>query len=240
MSNAQPPIPARLAATVVILRDGPKGLETLIMRKNSRANFLGGFWVFPGGSVEEQDQADSEQQTLKNAAARETQEEAALTINPDDLVYISRWITPETAPKRFDTHFFLAPANSSDVIVDGGEIVDSDWVTPAEAIARQANKDIEMMPPTLVTFHGLQPFTNVAEAIRHFQDKKPWEFLPKANFADEQLVMLYPGDAGYELGDPDVVGVRHRCLLVDGCWEYMPLSSKPSEKAEDSKSMLLS
>ncbi|KEQ19414.1 NUDIX hydrolase [Endozoicomonas numazuensis] len=219
MSNAQ--APARQAATVVILRDGPKGLETLIMRKNSRANFLGGFWVFPGGSVEEQDQAESEQQTLKNAAARETLEEAALTINPDELVYISRWITPETAPKRFDTHFFLAPANSSEVIVDGGEIVDSDWVTPTEAISRQEEKDIEMMPPTLVTFHWLQQCASVAEAIQHFQDKEPLTFLPKANFADEQLVMLYPGDAGYESGDPDVAGARHRCLLVDGCWRYV-------------------
>ncbi|WP_062267687.1 NUDIX hydrolase [Endozoicomonas arenosclerae] len=221
MNNSSVVAEPRLAATVVILRDGPKGLETLIMRKNSRANFLGGFWVFPGGSVEEQDQADTSQQTLKNAAARETKEEAALDIDPDELIYISRWITPETAPKRFDTHFFLAPARSSEVIVDGGEIVDADWVTPAEAISRQAEKEIEMMPPTLVTFHWLQQCSTVAEAIRHFKDRKPVEFLPKANFADEQLVMLYPGDAGYDSGDPDVVGTRHRCLLVEERWRYL-------------------
>lgn len=221
MSDLQTPVPARPAATVIILRDGPKGLETLIMRKNSKANFLGGFWVFPGGSVEEGDKAETAQQTLKRAAVRETKEEADLDVEPDDLVYISRWVTPETAPKRFDTHFFLVPALSSDVMVDGGEIVDSDWVTAEEAITRQSQKDIEMMPPTLVTFHWLKPFSTVAEAMAYFRNKAIREFRPKADFSNEQLTMLYAGDAGYEKGDPDIPGARHRCLMIDGSWRYL-------------------
>jgi 8-oxo-dGTP pyrophosphatase MutT (NUDIX family) len=42
------------AATVVLLRDGDDGLETLMLRKNSRLAF-GGMWVFPGGRIDDGD-----------------------------------------------------------------------------------------------------------------------------------------------------------------------------------------
>ena len=77
MNNSPSPVIPRLAATVILIRDGQKGLETLIMRRNSKANFLGGFWVFPGGAVEDQDQSDTAQQTLMNASARETMKKPA-------------------------------------------------------------------------------------------------------------------------------------------------------------------
>lgn len=38
----------RLAGTAVILRDGPEGLETLLLRRNAKLAFAGGAWVFPG------------------------------------------------------------------------------------------------------------------------------------------------------------------------------------------------
>jgi len=40
--------PALPAATVIVLRDGVDGPETLMLRKNSKIAF-GGMWVFPGG-----------------------------------------------------------------------------------------------------------------------------------------------------------------------------------------------
>ena len=39
--------PAIPAATVVLLRDAPGGLETLMLRRNSKLAFAGGAWVFP-------------------------------------------------------------------------------------------------------------------------------------------------------------------------------------------------
>lgn len=48
------PIPA---ATVVVLRDGPEGLETLLLRRNAALEFAGGMWVFPGGRVDEADRS---------------------------------------------------------------------------------------------------------------------------------------------------------------------------------------
>lgn len=42
----------RPAATVVLLRDEPDGLHTLLLRRNSALGFAAGAWVFPGGRVE--------------------------------------------------------------------------------------------------------------------------------------------------------------------------------------------
>jgi 8-oxo-dGTP pyrophosphatase MutT (NUDIX family) len=47
----------RPAATVVMLRDGPAGLEVFLMKRHSLSDVLGGAYVFPGGKV---DAADAE------------------------------------------------------------------------------------------------------------------------------------------------------------------------------------
>jgi 8-oxo-dGTP pyrophosphatase MutT (NUDIX family) len=52
-----PPAPARLAATVILLRDAGPEVETLLVRRHSAIAFLGGAWVFPGGKLEAADRA---------------------------------------------------------------------------------------------------------------------------------------------------------------------------------------
>jgi 8-oxo-dGTP pyrophosphatase MutT (NUDIX family) len=49
--------PPRPAATVVLLRDAPGGLEVFLMKRHSLSDVLGGAYVFPGGKV---DAADAE------------------------------------------------------------------------------------------------------------------------------------------------------------------------------------
>lgn len=49
--------PPRAAATVVMLRDTPEGLEVFLMRRHGKSDVLGGVYVFPGGKV---DVADAE------------------------------------------------------------------------------------------------------------------------------------------------------------------------------------
>lgn len=50
------PVPARPAATIVLLRDGAAGPEVLLLRRHQGSGFVPGAWVFPGGLV---DAADS-------------------------------------------------------------------------------------------------------------------------------------------------------------------------------------
>ena len=47
----------RPAATLILLRTGPAGLETLLLQRTPSAAFLGGAYVFPGGSLDPHDGA---------------------------------------------------------------------------------------------------------------------------------------------------------------------------------------
>ncbi|MEU6721083.1 NUDIX hydrolase [Nonomuraea sp. NPDC046802] len=49
------PVPARDAATVVLLREGPRGPEVYLLRRKSTMAFAAGAYVFPGGSVDPRD-----------------------------------------------------------------------------------------------------------------------------------------------------------------------------------------
>ena len=49
--------PTRAAATVVVVRDGPVGIEVLLLRRAERGDHNSGAWVFPGGLVDAADRA---------------------------------------------------------------------------------------------------------------------------------------------------------------------------------------
>ena len=51
VTEAAPPVPA---ATVILVRDGEEGVETVLLRRDARGSFAG-MWVFPGGRVDEGD-----------------------------------------------------------------------------------------------------------------------------------------------------------------------------------------
>lgn len=85
------PAPARPAATVVILRDGPEGIETFMVVRHHAIDFASGALVFPGGKVDEQDKGAAWDALAPGApfpiareffvaAARETFEEAGLLL----------------------------------------------------------------------------------------------------------------------------------------------------------------
>ncbi len=52
--------PPRAAATLVVLRDGPGGVEVLLSRRAERGDHNSGAWVFPGGVVDPGDRAAHE------------------------------------------------------------------------------------------------------------------------------------------------------------------------------------
>ena len=49
------PVAVRDAATVMLVRDGADGLEVFMLRRTLNAVFVGGFYVFPGGAVDDAD-----------------------------------------------------------------------------------------------------------------------------------------------------------------------------------------
>jgi glyoxylase-like metal-dependent hydrolase (beta-lactamase superfamily II)/8-oxo-dGTP pyrophosphatase MutT (NUDIX family) len=61
----------RPAATLILLRAGASGLETLMLQRTQGAAFLGGAYVFPGGSLDAADAATRRVRGLTEAQANE-------------------------------------------------------------------------------------------------------------------------------------------------------------------------
>ena len=225
--------PAIPAATIILLRDTPAGVETLMLRKNEEIRF-GGMWVFPGGRIDDADYADGKPEleaaddgqsaahddyktaAARNAAARETFEEAGIHTDPEDFVWFSHWTPPPIAPKRFTTWFFAARVTGDQkIVIDGGEIHDYQWITPAAAIEKHAAREIDFVPPTWLTLHYLSTRATVAELLSHFASVPPKVYETHVGKTEEgHRVAIWHGDAGYDAWDAAVEGHRHRVIMA--------------------------
>jgi recombination protein RecT len=67
------PVATRPAATILLLRDAPAGLEVLMTRRSSTASFAPGAYVFPGGALDATDRSDA---AVAAARARPDQDDA--------------------------------------------------------------------------------------------------------------------------------------------------------------------
>ncbi len=210
------------ASTVILIRDADVGLETLMLRKNSKIAF-GGMWVFPGGRVDAGDREGHEGddvEAARRAAVREALEETALEVAPDALAPFSHWTPPAITPRRFLTWFFLAGAPPGDVLVDQGEILDHVWMSPRDALARRDAQEIELAPPTFVSLHELSGWSSVDEAMAAVRARTPERFTTRISVQSDGPVALWHGDAGYEAGDAEVDGRRHRLSMAKRGWRY--------------------
>jgi 8-oxo-dGTP pyrophosphatase MutT (NUDIX family) len=216
---------ARPASTVVLLRDTPKGIETLLLRRNKALQFAGGLWVFPGGAL---DQADLEQaggdlnRAVRLAAAREAMEESGLEVQPNTMVELSHWTTPVVEPKRFSTWFFAAPViGDRDVAIDGSEIHDARWVLLDEAVAAHEAGELDMLPPTIFTIRNLLGYSGTGELMRAKRQQTPAQIFPLFVRGEEGMMVLFRGDAGYDSGDASEPGPRHRAVMRGKSWHYI-------------------
>lgn len=168
------------AATVVLIRPGPDGPEILLTRRPSTMAFAANVHVFPGGRVDPSD-ADPTNPlarwlnpeaaatrlagTLEPVAAlahhvaavRETLEETGIRVDIGDLVPMTRWVTPESMPRRFDVRFFAAivPAGT-DIVTPSSEVAASRWITADLALREAAAGTLAMLLPTIATFEQLR------------------------------------------------------------------------------------
>src|SRR5918997_4076077 len=165
----------REAATVILLRDGAEGPETLLVRRNPESWFMAGAWVFPGGAVRPGDEGP------EGTAVRELEEEAAIALaGPGELAPYSRWITPVEVKVRFDTWFFVsvAPAGAEGR-PDGEETVDLRWLRPADALAEYQRGDLLLVFPTIKHLERLCGVESAAEAVSGARGRTVEPVLPR-------------------------------------------------------------
>jgi 8-oxo-dGTP pyrophosphatase MutT (NUDIX family) len=185
--------PARVAASVIVLRDSPDGPEVLLVQRNPDARFMGGAWVFPGGAVDAGED-------VKQTGLRELEEEASLTVGgPDELVPFSRWITPAEVKIRFDTWFFVvrSPAGAEPA-VDGSECVDLRWIRPRDALAAGVDGTLQLVFPTIKHLEQLAKFDSVAHTLETAARRDVVAVQPRIVDKGEGLRVLLPGEPGFD------------------------------------------
>lgn len=217
--------PARPASTVLLLRDGPDGLEVFMVVRHASNDFASGALVFPGGRVEASDAVlagGDEAGAFRVAAVRETWEECGVLLAapgtppvadgefaamlaqrglvPDlgGLAHFAHWITPVPVPKRFDTHFFLAIApGDQDALHDGQEAVDSVWIRPRDALAAAESGARKVVFPTRMNLTKLARHDSVADAFAAARAAPVVTVLPEQRITPEGRVLRIPAAAGY-------------------------------------------
>ncbi len=214
---------ARKSATVVLVREGEKGPEMLLVLRHAKAAF-GASYVFPGGVLEAGDQmvgdycrglddeAASSMLSLSSGGAayfscaiRELFEEVGvllartatggwadpngysvqreglnsgkllwpdfvsqqnLSLACDALHYFSFWITPREEVKRYSTRFFIAASpHGQHAEHCGGELTDSRWMGPVEAIAANEAGEIDIPHPTVLTLRQFSEFPTIEQML---------------------------------------------------------------------------
>ena len=218
-------VPVRPASTVVVLRDGPSGLEVLLVRRNRALAFAGGFWVFPGGAVDEADREKAggdPDVAARYAAAREAEEEAGITMDPGAMVLVRHWTTPAAEKKRFSTWFYACSVpTDTDVVIDNSEIHDYRWAGIREALEEHGNGELNLMPPTYITLRELERYDTAAAAVEGERETPCPRVLPlMIKVAEREYITVYPGDAAYSSGNHEAEGPRHRAYIENGGWRY--------------------
>lgn len=210
------------SATVVLIRDGAEGIESLMLHRSPELKFAPGAWVFPGGRCDpnELEEGPDAIAASRRAAVREAVEESNLIVRPDDLVLLSRWTPPPTAPRRFSTFIFVGRAPDGDVVVDGSEIDRHAWLSPSDALSARDGGEFDLFPPTWVTLWRLSHHARVDDALAAF-DAEPLEiFETRMARCSDGPVALWHGDSGYETTDASLQDVRHRLWMVPSGWYY--------------------
>jgi len=126
--------------------------------------------------------------------------EEGLRLAVDQVHYFAHWITPEGAPRRYDTRFFVAAAPPDQVPAhDQGETIAAEWVRPGDALARHRDGSIELIFPTIRNLQAISRFTTTSDllAAAASAGRIP-AMLPRVVADGPGLRILLPGDPGYD------------------------------------------
>jgi 8-oxo-dGTP pyrophosphatase MutT (NUDIX family) len=127
-----------------------------------------------------------------------------VSIDLTALTVFARWITPAFTPKRFDTWFYVARADSEQLaICDGWETVEAEWISPAEALRLADAGERTVIFPTRMNLQLLAEAKSAADAIARAEARKLVTVLPVVERRETGRFLVIPPDAGYgEIAEP--------------------------------------
>jgi 8-oxo-dGTP pyrophosphatase MutT (NUDIX family) len=120
-----------------------------------------------------------------------------LRLATDKLLYFGHWITPVSAPRRYDTRFFIAVApEGQEARHDERETIAHLWVRPQEALDMCSRELLNMRTPTIKTLERFAACATTAALIAEVRATPVGRALLPRILADGTT--LLPGDPGYE------------------------------------------
>ena len=116
------------AAAVVLWRDAGAGIELFIAQRSPKLRFLGGWFAFPGGVVDDADRAGSgdDDRTMRACAVRELHEELGVVASIGPIFEVIAHRYPE-----FDL-LMLVYSCTFDREPVAKEVAQVRWVDPAD------------------------------------------------------------------------------------------------------------
>ncbi len=125
--------------------------------------------------------------------------ESGLVLALDTLIHFGHWITPAMMPKRFDTHFYLAPTPAEQIAShDGRETTDARWLNPLEALEMAERDEATIIFPTRMNLKKLGAASSVAQVHELFAGEGIVTVEPRLGKNDEgQPCLFIPEEAGY-------------------------------------------
>ncbi len=124
-----------------------------------------------------------------------------LSLAVERVFYFAHWITPEGAPRRYDTRFFVAraPAGQSPAN-DAGETIDEVWIAPSDALRRHNEGQMELIFPTIRNLQAISRFKSCDElmgAAAAAEGSVP-VVEPRVLLDGNGVRIVLPGDPGYD------------------------------------------
>jgi 8-oxo-dGTP pyrophosphatase MutT (NUDIX family) len=124
-----------------------------------------------------------------------------LTVGTAHLLFWSRWVTPSTAPKRFDTRFFVTEMPPGQTVrCDSAEATELLWLDlPREA--GLPDESIVQAPPTRFSLGDLAFYLrehgSIARLMRCEAHRPVIPIMPKVLQSDKGTMVLLPWDPEY-------------------------------------------
>ena len=121
----------------------------------------------------------------------------------------SRWITPDhpASGPRFDTRFFLARLpQGQQARHDGYEATEAVWITPRQALERHAARELDFVPPQLMSLVQLCRHADVDSVWNAALTARPPRIQPEAHEVDVERILCYHGDPLHSVSERALLG----------------------------------
>lgn len=147
-------------------------------------------------------------QSQRTAVAGDAALFAELLVNEDllldasRLIYWAHWITPSSAPRRFDTRFFaIAAPGEQTATPDLGEASNLQWMSPEQLLASAASGAMPMTQPTLFNLEDLNASIRTHESLAALfsaeANRSVITIMPKMVRDGDRMKLVLPWDGSY-------------------------------------------